>query len=110
VRSGWSGRPANRSQNAKDLGINSGTLGNGINLDRRRREGGNGRLSEDERAKLVRLREDVPTWRWSVSSNARSPSGCYPERDNTHYAEHRIMPSAVVYGLRGKGFVHAASE
>jgi len=43
---------------AKDLGINEGTLGNWVNLDRRRREGGNGGLSEDERAELVRLRKE----------------------------------------------------
>jgi len=43
---------------AKDLGINEGTLSNWVNLDRRRREGGNGGLSEDERAELVRLREE----------------------------------------------------
>jgi transposase len=49
------GRPI--AQIAKDLGINEGTLGNGVNLDRRRREG-NGSLSEDERAELVRLRKE----------------------------------------------------
>jgi transposase len=43
---------------AKDLGINEGTLGNWVNLDRRRREGGNGGLSEDERAELARLRKE----------------------------------------------------
>jgi transposase len=45
------------AQIAKDLGINEGTLGNWVNLDRRRREG-NGSLSEDERAELVRLRKE----------------------------------------------------
>ena len=49
------GRPI--AQIAKDLGINEGTLGNWVNLDRRRREG-NGSLSEDERAELVRLRRE----------------------------------------------------
>lgn len=49
------GRPI--AQIAKDLGINEGTLGNWVNLDRRRREV-NGSLSEDERAELVRLRKE----------------------------------------------------
>jgi transposase len=42
---------------ARDLGINAGTLGNWVNADRRRREG-NGALSEDERAELIRLRRE----------------------------------------------------
>lgn len=33
---------------ARDLGINDGTLGNWVNADRRRRDGGDGRLSEVE--------------------------------------------------------------
>jgi transposase len=44
---------------ARDLGICSGTLENWLAKDRRRRMGGNGRLSEDERAELVRLRRQV---------------------------------------------------
>ncbi len=44
------------AQIARELGINDGTLGNWVSVDRRRREGGNGALSEDERAELVRLR------------------------------------------------------
>ena len=46
------------AQVAKDLGINEGTLGNWVAKDRRAREGGNGTLSEDERAELARLRKD----------------------------------------------------
>lgn len=45
------------AQIAEDLGINAGTLANWVNADRRRREG-NGSLSEDERAELVRLRRE----------------------------------------------------
>ena len=44
------------AQVARDLGINEGTLGNWVNADRRR--DGDGRLSEDERAELVRLRRE----------------------------------------------------
>jgi transposase len=46
------------AQVARDLGVNEGTLGNWVNADRRRREGGDGQLSEDERAELVRLRRE----------------------------------------------------
>ena len=42
---------------ARELGVNDGTLGNWVSADRRRREGGKGALSEDERAELVRLRK-----------------------------------------------------
>ena len=50
------GRPI--AQIARDLGINEGTLGNWVNLDRRRRGAGNGALSEDERVELARLRRE----------------------------------------------------
>ena len=45
------------AQIARDLGINAGTLGNWVNADQRRR-GGDGALSEDERAELARLRKE----------------------------------------------------
>ena len=51
------GRPIARV--ARELGINEGTLGNWVNLDRRRREAGNGGLGESERVELVRLRREV---------------------------------------------------
>ena len=50
------GKPV--AQVARDLGVNEGTLGNWVNADRRRRDGGDGQLSEDERAELVRLRKE----------------------------------------------------
>jgi len=43
---------------ARELGVNDGTLGNWVAADRRSRERGNGGLSEDERAELVRLRRE----------------------------------------------------
>ena len=46
------------AQAARDLGVNEGTLGNWVNADRRRRDGGNGELTEDERAELARLRKE----------------------------------------------------
>ena len=44
------------AQVARELGVNDGTLGNWVARDRRR--GGDGRLSEDERAELARLRRE----------------------------------------------------
>jgi transposase len=49
------GRPI--AQIARDLGINEGTLANWCAKDRQAR-GGDGRLSEDERAELARLRRE----------------------------------------------------
>jgi transposase len=49
------GKPV--AQVARDLGVNEGTLGNWVNTDRRR-QGGDGQLSEDERAELARLRRE----------------------------------------------------
>ena len=46
------------AQVARELGIHDGTLGNWVNVDRRRRGEGNGGLGEDERAELVRLRRE----------------------------------------------------
>ena len=44
-------------QVARELGIHDGTLGNWVNADRRR-QGGDGAVSEDERAELARLRRE----------------------------------------------------
>jgi transposase len=51
------GKPV--AQVARELGVNEGTLGNWVALDRRRRENGDRALGEDERAELVRLRREV---------------------------------------------------
>jgi transposase len=51
------GKPV--AQVARDLGINEGTLGNWVNADKRRRgQGDDGALGEDERAELARLRRE----------------------------------------------------
>jgi hypothetical protein len=41
------------------LGINEGTLGYWVGMDRRRREAEGGPLAESERAELNRLRREV---------------------------------------------------
>jgi len=46
------------AQVARDLGINEGTLGNWISVDKRRRGEGDGALDEDERVELARLRKE----------------------------------------------------
>jgi transposase len=48
------------AQVARELGVNAGTLGNWVGMDRRRRESGDdGVVSESERAELIRLRREV---------------------------------------------------
>ena len=51
------GRPIARV--ARELGVNEGTLGNWVNVERRRRDSGEGRLNESERVELARLRREV---------------------------------------------------
>jgi transposase len=46
------------AQVARELGINEGTLGNWVAKDRRAHQGGDGKLSESERAELNRLRRE----------------------------------------------------
>ena len=59
ARSGWSGRPGNRSRRWPGIwGSTEGTLGNWVNADKRRRGDGDGALGEDERAELARLRRE----------------------------------------------------
>jgi transposase len=46
------------AQVARELGINEGTLGNWCARERRKREAGDGALSESERVELERLRRE----------------------------------------------------
>ena len=98
------------AQVARELGIHDGTLGNWVAVDRRRRVG-NGGLSEDERAELVRLRREVAelTMERDVLKRSVALWVLSRSRDNTHYAEYRIMPRAALNGVWGKGFTHAYS-
>ena len=58
ARCGWCGIWKPIAQVARDLGINEGTLGNWVNVDKRRRGEGDGALGEDERVELARLRRE----------------------------------------------------
>src|SRR5712664_2396902 len=63
------GKPV--AQVARELGVNEGTLGSWVNTARRRRAG-NGVLTEDERAELVRLRRENAHFR--VAAQDTGPS------------------------------------
>jgi transposase len=60
------------AQVARELGVNAGTLGNWLALNRRRRETGNGALGEDERAELTRLRRECAELRMRCDVLKRS--------------------------------------
>jgi len=64
------GKPV--AQVARELGVNEGTLGNWVNLDRRRRGAGDGALGEDERAELARLRRECAELRMRCDVLKRS--------------------------------------
>ncbi len=102
------GKPV--AQVARDLGINAGTLGNWVAKDRAEREGTQG-LSTGDSDELKRLRAEVAELRMERDVLKRSVVLWVLSRvrDNTHYAECRIMPSLVLDCLRGKGSAHAAS-
>jgi len=84
------------AQVARELGIHDGTLGNWVAADRRRRAG-DGRLSEDERQELLRLRREVAelTMERDVLKRSVALWVLSRHRDKTHYAEDRIMSRAV---------------
>jgi transposase len=87
------GKPV--AQVARDLGVNEGTLGNWVMLDRRRRGEGNGALGEDERAELARLRKENAELAmerdvlkrsvalWAPARWAGEPGGCHRGAEGT---------------------------
>ena len=99
------------AQVARELGVHEGTLCRWVNVDRRVREG-EGPLSESERDELTRLRKENAELAMERDVLKRSAAlwVLSRSRDNTHYAERRIMPSAALNRLWGKGFprTHAA--
>jgi transposase len=98
------GRPI--AQVARELGINDGTLGNWMDEDRQAHRGGNGALSENERAELIRLRRENAelVMERDVLKRSLALWVLSRTRDNTHYAEHRIMPSRRPSRLPDGGF------
>jgi transposase len=95
---------------ARELGLHEGTLGRWVKLDRQAREG-EGPLSESERDELKRLRKENAELAMERDVLKRSAAlwVLSRTRDNTHYAEHPIMPSAALKCLSGKGFRVAGS-
>jgi transposase-like protein len=97
------------AQIARDLGVHEGTLGNWVAKDRAEREGTEG-LSMGDAAELKRLRAENAQLRMERDVLKRSVVLWVLSRDNTHNAEHRIMPRTPLNRLQGKGSVsmHAA--
>ena len=94
------GKPV--AQVARDLGVNEGTLGNWVNADRRRRDGGDGQLSEDERAELVRLRKENAGLQMVTCSNAAWPSGSRTRWAGSRGRLHRRPEGAARRAARGQ--------
>jgi transposase-like protein len=98
------------AQIARDLGVHEGTLGNWVAKDRAEREGTEG-LSMGDAAELKRLRAENAQLRMERDVLKRSVVlwVLSRDRDNTHNAEHRIMPRTPLNRLRGKGSVSTHS-
>jgi transposase-like protein len=98
------------AQVARDLGVNAGTLANWVARDRREHEGMQG-LSTGDVTELKRLRAEVAELRMERDVLKRSVVlwVLSRSRDNTHNAEHRIMPRTPLNRLPGKGSVSSPS-
>ena len=98
------------AQVARDLGINAGTLANWCARERAEHEGMEG-LSIGDAVELKRLRAEVAELRMERDVLKRSVVLWVLSRfrDNTHNAEHRIMPRTPPNRLRGKGSVSTHS-
>ena len=98
------------AQVARDLGINAGTLANWCARERAEHEGMEG-LSIGDAVELKRLRAEVAELRMERDVLKRSVVlwVLSRDRDNTHYAEHPIMPRTPLNRLRGKGSVSMQS-
>ena len=103
-----SGKPI--AQIARDLGVHPGTLGNWVAKDRAERDGTQG-LSTGDAAELKRLRAENAKLRMERDVLKRSVVlwVLSRSRDNTHNAEHRVMPRTPLNRLRGKGSVSTDS-
>ena len=98
------------AQIARDLSVHPGTLRNWVAKDRAEHEGVQG-LSTGDVAELKRLRAENAQLRMERNVLKRSVVlwVLSRSRDNTHNAEHRIMPRTPLNRLRGKGSVSTHS-
>lgn len=90
---------------ARDLGVNSGMLGNWVSAARRRRGEGGGALGEHERAKLARLRKENAEMAMEVAGLSRgTPSARRFGSDATGPAP--SSPPLAGAGAGASGAVH----
>ena len=90
---GETGKPI--AQVARELGVNEGTLGNWVMLDRRRGDTGNGALGEDERAELARLRRECAELRMRFAMETAS----FPDADRL-WVERALELAARLHAAR----------
>ena len=91
------------AQVARELGIHDRTLGNWVNADRRRRrQAGDGLVSEDERAELARLRKENAELAMRCDVLKRSVASGYPIRwAGSRGHVHRLPEGGARHPARG---------